>query len=787
MSRDAPGPVRRWLQERARRHAGDRSGLTLAAGPIVRIASFDRQAAQSVARHVRPISDHADRDLARAYAALVEQAVAIDVDLGRSAARHVPEVIATVGTTTGHHYVEIITGALLVEPAAAGFIVAQGASLLADVPADLLRTFVAEGAALWSRDVAAGRGFLARESRAARAHLGAVRGLDLQRVQVRLTDYAHTFGVDLQVAPGEGTWPARMSAGSLELPSPLHVFGDPRDEQLTRVVVARACARLAAPIDLGGLCETQADLLDLFESRRVDATIRRRLPGLGVALDQIQAAPVARDQALARQPVPMQVRRLLAAWALRLPAPPAASAPARGVYEALVDELIVLDALGCTASTSARLAREFTEVLDPEGTVGPRVAQPGEVRDLDLRLPARAARSDDDAEPPPLPADGDEPAAGGEPGDPAGDEAGGAGGGEGAAPTDDPAPTDASPESAPSVGAAGQGGEASEAAPVGAYAPDEGEVDDAAPASDAETEVVASYPEWDPALSELRRDWAEVHEKPVQNTDPGFAERTLHDRAATIRSLRHLFLALRTQGHRPARRQVDGPDLDLDAAVAGSVDRRAGRLSDGRHYQRPHQRGRDVAVALLVDLSSSTREVLPDGMRIVDIEKEAVLCLGEALVAAGDRFAVLGFSGHGREDVQVSVAKDFSQPWDHRARAGVGGLRPLLENRDGAAIRHVTARLLAQDARTRLLVLLSDGRPLDCGDPVYHGEYARADTADALRSARASGVRPLCLTVAPEGTDALDRLYGRGAYVVVRDPARLAEQVGHHYAAWAHQ
>ena len=59
---------------------------------------------------------------------------------------------------------------------------------------------------------------------------------------------------------------------------------------------------------------------------------------------------------------------------------------------------------------------------------------------------------------------------------------------------------------------------------------------------------------------------------------------------------------------------------------------------------------RDVAVAFLVDLSSSTNEVVGDeGKRIIEVEKEALVCISEALDALGDRFAIYGFSGYGRE------------------------------------------------------------------------------------------------------------------------------------------
>lgn len=90
-----------------------------------------------------------------------------------------------------------------------------------------------------------------------------------------------------------------------------------------------------------------------------------------------------------------------------------------------------------------------------------------------------------------------------------------------------------------------------------------------------------------------------------------------------------------------------------------------------------------------------------------------------------------------------------------------------MENRDGAAIRHATAKLRAAHARTRLLFLLSDGKPLDCGCDQYHDRYAQEDTRVALREARALGITPFCITVDPRGPAYLAHMYGEVAYTVI--------------------
>lgn len=312
---------------------------------------------------------------------------------------------------------------------------------------------------------------------------------------------------------------------------------------------------------------------------------------------------------------------------------------------------------------------------------------------------------------------------------------------------------------------AGDGARAELRARLRAAPADEPPEDDTPPG-----QAVATYPEWDADAADYRPGWVSVTEHAAEPVGSAVADEVLARRAALVRQLRRRFEVLRPEP-RPQRRLTDGEELDLDAILEDRAERRAGGGTD-RLYARRAPLRRSLAVALVLDRSSSTRE-RTGGTTVLELAREAVLCAGEALDALGDPFAVFAFSGYGRERVVVSVAKDFDDPWDRTARARTGGLAWGQENRDGAVLRHVIARLLRVEAHARVLLLLSDGRPLDCGDPRYRDAYAREDTRRALGEARSRGVRALCLTVDPQGQDYLGAMYGRGAYEVVRHPDEL--------------
>ena len=263
-------------------------------------------------------------------------------------------------------------------------------------------------------------------------------------------------------------------------------------------------------------------------------------------------------------------------------------------------------------------------------------------------------------------------------------------------------------------------------------------------------------------------------EREASEGSSDFLETTLASQGGTIRLLRRYFESLRPPGLRRIAGQLDGEDLDMDAVIGRVADLAAGFEPSDRIYVRREKRERDVAAAFLVDLSGSTSRQDDQGRRIIDIEKQGLILLCEALSAIGDQFAVYGYSGQGRQQVDFVIVKAFDESVTGRAGTKLGGMVPLQQNRDGAAIRHAASKLLARQAKTRILVMLSDGRPLDDG---YKEDYALEDTRMALREARAKGIESVCITIDKQADPYLRRMYGDVRYVVIDRVEGLPEKL----------
>jgi len=300
----------------------------------------------------------------------------------------------------------------------------------------------------------------------------------------------------------------------------------------------------------------------------------------------------------------------------------------------------------------------------------------------------------------------------------------------------------------------------------------------------SEGEVAFNYDEWDRELTDHRLGWCRVVEKKVKHGDRNFVEHTKERHKGVISSIRHQFQLMKPENLIRIANEVDGEEFDLNAVIDYVIDRRADGQQSERIYTKRLRRRRDVAVSFLLDQSSSTARTIGrhplqpytrPGRRIIEIEKEGLVLMSEALEAVGDVYSINGFTSEGRRNVKFYVVKDFDEKYNDEVKRRIGGITYQNNTRLGAAIRHATARLGKQDARTRLLIVLSDGRPYDhdYGD----ARYAREDTREALRQAKNEGITPFCITIDRESEAELRDLYGEIGYTIIDDVLSLPERL----------
>lgn len=271
----------------------------------------------------------------------------------------------------------------------------------------------------------------------------------------------------------------------------------------------------------------------------------------------------------------------------------------------------------------------------------------------------------------------------------------------------------------------------------------------------AESVQTFFYKEWDQNIADYKLEWCQVRQRIAREDPHDFAFQVKERLSGIITLIRRQFMKMRPESFKKYRAQPTGDALDIDALVQALTDMRSGAALSENIYIRTDKRIRDVAVFFLVDLSGSTDEQV-NGRRVIDIQKEAMVIMAEALEALGDAYSIYGFSSEGRFRVDMFTVKDFRDEYDDRVRYRLGNLQPLGLTRMGAVVRHSVAKLDDVDAAIKLLVILTDGRPYD----MEYGnlEYAINDTKKAIQEARSHNIHPFIITSDQKGSDYLQMI-----------------------------
>jgi nitric oxide reductase activation protein len=564
------------------------------------------------------------------------------------------------------------------------------------------------------------------------------------------------------------------------------------------------------------------DLFNIVEGHRVDAAIRRAYPGIRRDMALIQAASAERRPDLAALPDAQAVVEALLQHTLGLSPDQDGVAPATRALIAraipLLDSVAAEGArVGDAATVTGELYRLIDEGLaDPGRALRDQAGAPpppeGAPPEGDANAPPPAGGGADDYEQMELPpfmtpvmeqlvrppsdapfkreAEGAEPQPDGQ-GDKKPPEQAEAEGADKAMSTTEAQAGQGAPDEVAQETSSSQG---DEEAPPGAA---DGRSDDAeGGGSDSPTqsgladlphveqeqaeddlgERVFHYDEWDHKIEDYRPAWCTLTEHRQTRTQEGFVAATFHEFGGVVTQIRRNFQLMRPERLRKMRFQQDGDDLDTDGLVEYVVDRRARIAPTPRVYIKREKRDRDVTTAFLVDMSSSTDRKIDGRKRIIDIEKEGLLLMCEALEAIRDEYAIYGFSGSGREDSQFYVVKELGERYDDRVKGRIGGIYARQKTRMGPAIRHATRRLAATDSNVKLMILLTDGKPYD-SDTYQDNAYAQEDTKMALREARREKIHLFCVTVDREAADYLPHMYSDANFVIIDDVRTLPQKL----------
>ena len=289
------------------------------------------------------------------------------------------------------------------------------------------------------------------------------------------------------------------------------------------------------------------------------------------------------------------------------------------------------------------------------------------------------------------------------------------------------------------------------------------------------------YSEWDYQIQLERPSWATVLEKRARRGDAAIIDGITARYKREIHRMKFLLDAMQPQGVQRIRKLEDGDEIDINAAIASTIDLRMGMQPDPRIMMRSVRKVRDISIMVLVDLSESTNEkVSGQEYSVLDLTRQACVLLSDAISKVGDPFAIHGFCSDGRSNVDYYRFKDFDQAWDETPKGRLAGMTGQLSTRMGAAIRHAGWHLKQQRSSKKLLLVITDGEPADVD--VRDPQYLRYDTKKAVEDVGRSGIITYCMSLDPRADQYVSRIFGTRNYMVVDQVERLPEKLPLLYA-----
>lgn len=269
-----------------------------------------------------------------------------------------------------------------------------------------------------------------------------------------------------------------------------------------------------------------------------------------------------------------------------------------------------------------------------------------------------------------------------------------------------------------------------------------------------------------------------------------FVAKTLETYADLVAEVRRQFQMLKPERFKKIPHLERGEEIDLNAAIEASVDRRAGHSPSEKIYIEKNRKERDFSTLFLLDMSASTDErvngkdranaSLPvEEKKVIDIEKEALVVMAEALEEIGDEYAIFGFSGYGRKEVDFYTIKDFPEEYGEEVKGRVEGIKPQRSTRMGPIIRHAVEKMAGRESKIKNIILISDGYPqdYDYGEDRAGREYALQDTMMALEEAARKNIHTFCITVDRAGHDYLRKMCHPSQYLVIEETAALPREL----------
>lgn len=273
------------------------------------------------------------------------------------------------------------------------------------------------------------------------------------------------------------------------------------------------------------------------------------------------------------------------------------------------------------------------------------------------------------------------------------------------------------------------------------------------------------YPEYHFAKGKSLENWCHVYEGREIVSSPYPKSTELKKIIDKLKSE----LIYRIFSRRYRNRQLAGEEIDFDSLVDFRADMKHGGVFSDRLFLKKKNTFQDISIFFLLDLSQSM-DSWKNGKRILDMATDGLFILGEVFSDLVPIMGIGGFYSLTRKNCQFKILKSFEETWDF-GKKKIYGLKTEGHTRIGPAIRHAHYLLNKTNSKRRLLVILTDGKPIDYDR--YEGTYGEKDIHMAITEGRKNGISTFAFAFEKDSGQSFNKMFGPNYFEIVKKPSEI--------------
>ncbi len=286
-----------------------------------------------------------------------------------------------------------------------------------------------------------------------------------------------------------------------------------------------------------------------------------------------------------------------------------------------------------------------------------------------------------------------------------------------------------------------------------------------------------TYQEWDFNIKKYKKNWCNVFSKKINDKqityeDRNIIENIINKNKKEIMLLNKNFFSMINE-KTWIKRQLHGQDIDLDSVIDNYKYTETHSCDFNKIYKYKKKTNRNIAISILLDSSLSTDGYIKNE-KIINTLKKLTLLISCGIHNLIKNLSVSTFYSNTRLDCKHIIIKNFKDNWN-KAKYNIIKIKPSGYTRIGPALRHLIYKFKKIKAKQKIILLLTDGKPIDYDE--YEGSYGINDVKHAVNEANLKKIYVKSIILNNTLESYFSRMFGSKNYELIHTNQKIYNQI----------